>query len=171
MKGLCECGCGERTRVPRWSDRSHQIIRGEPLQYVYGHWTRPGKLIEIDSSTQCWNWLRAKRRGYGVVGLVGKTYYTHRLSYMIFRGPIPPDKQLDHLCRNPACLNPAHLEVVTHAENGRRGKHTRLSWETIHLIRSRVIGVYGEQTKLAKEFGVTPQHIGRIIKRKHWLIA
>lgn len=45
----------------------------------------------------------------------------HRAVYEALVGPIPPELELDHLCRNPACVNPAHLEPVTRKENVRRG--------------------------------------------------
>jgi hypothetical protein len=43
------------------------------------------------------------------------------VAYELFVGPIPEGLELDHLCRNPSCVNPAHLEAVTHRENVRRG--------------------------------------------------
>lgn len=50
----------------------------------------------------------------------GKTY-AHRWSYEHHVGPIPKGMELDHLCRNPKCVNPAHLEPVTRRENNLRG--------------------------------------------------
>lgn len=47
--------------------------------------------------------------------------YAHRLSYELFVGPIPDGYELDHLCRNRGCVNPAHLEAVTHRVNVLRG--------------------------------------------------
>lgn len=46
----------------------------------------------------------------------------HRLMFELHRGPIPTGLQIDHLCRQPLCVNPDHLEPVTSAENTRRGK-------------------------------------------------
>lgn len=59
--------------------------------------------------------------GYGEISYRGKTARAHRVSYELFIGPIPDGLQLDHLCRNRACIHPWHLEPVTQAENTRRG--------------------------------------------------
>lgn len=75
----------------------------------------------------CIEWEGARLpKGYGfftvVAGTRGKhSIYAHRLAYELLVGPIPPGFCIDHLCRNPSCVNPAHLEAVTHAENVRRG--------------------------------------------------
>lgn len=70
----------------------------------------------------CWVWTgRMQNRGYGLVRVDGKPALTHRVSYELHVGPIPDGLHIDHLCRNRACCNPAHLEPVTHRENVLRG--------------------------------------------------
>ena len=66
----------------------------------------------------CWTWLGPKdRKGYGRC----RNQAVHRIAYELLVGPIPAGLHIDHLCRNPACCNPTHLEPVTLVENARRG--------------------------------------------------
>ncbi|AMD43461.1 hypothetical protein ZC03_084 [Pseudomonas phage ZC03] len=58
--------------------------------------------------------------GYGRMSLEGQTVATHLVVYTHFYGYIPSRKQIDHLCKQRACCNPEHLELVTHLQNQRR---------------------------------------------------
>lgn len=80
------------------------------------------RMTRVDGNG-CWLWTGSINRptGYGVIGISGKTVFAHRASYMAFVGAIGEDREIDHLCRVRACVNPAHLEAVTHRENQRRG--------------------------------------------------
>lgn len=71
----------------------------------------------------CWLWNLSRneaRGGYGMAKVGGVTQWAHRLSYVAHVGSIPEGLELDHQCSVPACVNPAHLEPVTRAENNRR---------------------------------------------------
>ena len=77
---------------------------------------------KVDKTDSCWNWTGGTNgKGYGQFGINGKTKSVHRLSYEYTKGMIPKDLQIDHLCRNTLCVNPDHLEAVTHQENVQRG--------------------------------------------------
>lgn len=88
----------------------------------------------------CWFWTSSiDSKGYGRYYSKGKRHRAHRFAYQAIHGPIPAGLELDHLCRVRSCVNPTHLEAVTHRENARRspviGKTWRIKAEATHCIR------------------------------------
>lgn len=104
----------------------------------------PGSPFCIDSDTfrsaagrvlvegECWLWTGcvagkpdAEGRRYGYlkyrIGKQRKGIVVHRYFYAVVNGPIAGNLVLDHLCRNRLCVRPDHLELVSGAENQRRG--------------------------------------------------
>ena len=80
--------------------------------------------IEVNPAG-CWEFMGSLDKGYGVVGYhrddgIKATMRAHRAVYEDWIGPIPANHDLDHLCLNPRCVNPSHLEPVTRSENVRR---------------------------------------------------
>ena len=74
--------------------------------------------VRMGKADECWIWEGPKDRGgYGKHSEQHAIIYAHRWSYEHFKGPIPAGFQIDHLCRNRACVNPDHLEAVTKKVN------------------------------------------------------
>lgn len=83
--------------------------------------------VVIDLETGCWNWLGYCPRRYGVLSYQGQNINAHVFFYLTLKGEIPDGLEPDHLCRNKLCVNPDHLEPVTHAENMRRYWKTQIA--------------------------------------------
>jgi hypothetical protein len=81
------------------------------------------KAVKTDG---CWLWVGSiDRGGYGHFRHEGRLTKAHRVAYLTWVGPIPDGLELDHLCNIRHCINPAHLEAVTHKENMRRAADRR----------------------------------------------
>lgn len=75
----------------------------------------------IERTETCWLWRgQINPAGYGRIWGIGRRENAHRFVWMLMRGPIPAGLEIDHLCRVRNCVNPDHLEVVTHRENSLR---------------------------------------------------
>ncbi len=106
----------------------------------------------------CWPWVRkAAANGYGQLNNHGKHYYAHRVAYELAKGPIPPGLQIDHLCRNPRCVRPDHLEAVTGSENVRRGMLARGKWDDAPISRSLTPGERRIVAAIAE--GLSPKQV------------
>jgi hypothetical protein len=96
--------------------RCYRCARGTPTERF---WIAVGQ----PPATGCWPWRgKMHPEGYGQISVNGRPEWAHRLAYSLLVGRIPEGLQIDHLCRNRACVNPAHLEPVTARENTLRGE-------------------------------------------------
>lgn len=104
------------TRVPSQNDRILALLS----DHEFGSRLVPKIAIQASG---CWEWTGTRDSGrYGRISVPGDSGAgVHRVVYELVKGPIPEGLVLDHLCRNPPCVNPSHLEVVTHRENTLRG--------------------------------------------------
>jgi hypothetical protein len=95
------------------------------MAYKKGTYAPP--IPRLERSTRldengCWVWTASlSHDGYGQFCFRRRMRRVHRVTYELFKGPIPDGLVIDHLCRNLRCVNPEHLEAVTHKENTARG--------------------------------------------------
>ncbi len=114
---------------------------------------------------QCWVWTDVPNdMGYGVFGVGQKVVKAYRWSYEHFVKPIPDGLMPDHLCRNPPCVRPSHLEPVTNRENVLRGDRTKVSDEVAFALHARWLA--GEKIEaLALEAGTHRANLYKRFKR------
>jgi hypothetical protein len=140
-------------------------IKGEPQRYVKGHGgsRHPPVWDSVDKGhqTPCWIW-RGQRDKLGYAKRGGQ--YVHREMWKKEHGPVPKGLELDHLCRIPACVNPDHLEAVTHAENLRRGAGAKINYEIAEEIRSET----GSSREIGRRYGLHHSTIQAIQKGLSW---
>lgn len=141
-----------------------------------------------EPNTGCWLWEAATGRGgYGMFKVAGRTRGAHRVAWEIYVGPIKGGLSVLHRCDQPACVNPVHLFLGTHADNmadrenkgrtsrgarhreraarGENNGQAKLSAADVAAIKSS----HGlTQASLAREYGVSRQHVSRILSGKKW---
>lgn len=91
-----------------------------PVDPVSRFWPK----VQMGGPDECWVWTAGLTKGYGHFWDGDRGVYAHRWAYEDSFGRIPDGFVIDHLCREPRCVNPAHLEVVTQQENLLRGETT-----------------------------------------------
>ena len=128
---------------------------------------KPGRKrsIVIDPATGCHvAQAGVNHQGYPVYKHKGRRHSAARVVWMEQRGPIPDGLQIDHLCRNRACVNLDHLELVTCEENVRRSRVAKLDLATARMIReSSERGI-----DLARRYGVSQALVSLIRSGKVW---
>lgn len=119
----CECGCGNQVRNGKRFVRFHAakvVNRNSNLKWTLEKvtevfWTR------VRKTETCWIWEGYKdANGYGKASWNGRHMWSHRMAFILTRGYEPVGLDLDHLCKNPICCNPDHLDPVTHTVNVQR---------------------------------------------------
>jgi hypothetical protein len=114
----------------------------------------------------CWIWQGTKRsNGYGVTVYKGTQTTTHRVMYQICKGVLlAKDIEIDHTCNNRDCINPDHLEAVSHAENMSRGAKRRTTCRNGHEWNDK--NTYTSEVK-RKQGGTRIQRYCRLCRCQH----
>jgi hypothetical protein len=173
-EGFCQCGCGKKTRIAKHSNKAWGWVKGKPIRYVHGHQgVQTGPDYEVRDCgylTPCWVWLKSiANGGYGRVWDSGtkKHKRAHRVYYERLKGPIPEGLGPDHLCRNPPCINPDHMQLVPQATNVRRGAKAHLIIDdVVKMIAMRKSGI--QYKDIAIHFGQPISYVQSICKGKRW---
>ena len=121
------CVANNRRREAEAKREGRQLVRATPIERFW-------RTFKRDPSSGCWTWLGSLNAdGYGSFSIKKKRQGAHRFAYQALVGPIPEGLQLDHLCRNRACVNPSHLEPVTPKVNTLRSAAAQAT--KTHCIR------------------------------------
>lgn len=163
--GLCRCGCKKKPSKGYWW-RGH----GGAVKTVKAWSSDWYTVTDCGHPTPCWIWngYKDKERGYGKTRWKNRTFRAHIRSWLESGREIDDGMQLDHLCRQTACVNPDHLEQVTPTENMRRGSRTKLKIEQVREIRARYATGEESQEDLAQAFGVRQSNIWYIVTERTW---
>lgn len=139
----------------------------------------------VAKTDKCWNWTGATHKfGYGEFAYMNEWYRTHRFSYKLHFGDIPPNSHVLHRCDNPRCVNPDHLFLGSHTDNmrdmklkGRAHKTTSYFGERHHKSKLSAADVIAIRKKLkngtairalAREYCVNQGSIQGIDRGKNW---
>ena len=128
--------------------------------------TKESLLALAKPEGDCQIWQSTKRsNGYGVATYKGKQTTAHRVMFQVHHGvELSSELEVDHICSNRACINPLHLEAVSHAENMKRGLERRLTCRAGHPWDEQ--NTYTTEVK-RKQGGVRYQRFCRVCRAKH----
>lgn len=155
--------CGHETEVPRTRKKS---VNQRFWAHVHKH------------NSGCWHWIGPRNTsGYGQFTLKKKTLLAHRFSWLLHTGQEPGKHWVLHLCDNPRCVNPQHLQLGDRIENARqrtdrqrslsgpKNPRAKLTKEDVWKIRAAYVPYKYTLKQLAARYGVGQTIIRRVVKR------
>ncbi len=174
--GMCFCGCGNRTNRATCTNTPRGVRVGQFSRYCPNHSvdnkpeavqkrveSRIERGVEAGFDTPCWAWRGyVGVNGYGQIGIRGKRYLAHRVVWQREHGSIPEGLELDHLCRNTICVNPNHLEPVTHRENSSRAMLKITPEFMARVVEMKATGKYSIRA-IGRTLGVSHHTVRRAL--------
>lgn len=139
--------------------------------------------VDVDPNTGCWNWnrsRRAKNSPYAQGHMWGKTWNMHKLSYILWKGSVPDGMVVRHICNNPICCNPEHLQIGTQMDNvldcmmadrhckGTRNGNAKLSERQVLEIAFKYYANIANMSQLGSDYGISRVAVRYIINGKLW---
>lgn len=118
----------------------------------------------------CWVWTAGKQQGYGRVRYEGKNRLAYVVSWILAgnKPTVFPETQLDHLCKNRACIRPSHLEVVNNKTNSQRSRKSTLNPELVQQIRRLYESGNFTYRSLAKHLKVGKGAVDFVLRGLTW---
>jgi len=132
-----------------------------------------------EPNSGCWLWDGPiDRFGYGRFRLGKRKIRTHRLSYELHNGPIPPDRYVLHSCDIPCCTNPDHLRLGSLIDNvadkvlrNRQARGTMYPWAKLtdeDVLCIRAAKGHRTHREMAAAYGVSKAVITNILNGRKW---
>jgi hypothetical protein len=139
-----------------------------PLAERFWPKTEPATDLSPNGMAGCIVWTGALTDGYGLI-YVGPGRYAraHRAAWELSDRDLTEGLELDHLCRRRACVNVDHLELVTCAENLRRGARTKLTTARVAEIRYLFDAGWNRQA-IADAYGISHSYVHNLGRGRRW---
>lgn len=130
---------------------------GQTLRPLVTHVRNASLLEKLEARTikgdGCWIWTGSTSSGYGELTFNGRSIYAHRAWFEVIRGEVPAGMVVDHICHQPLCCNPGHLQAVTPKQNNEnrlganKNSQSGIRGVTFDKRRKRWVGKVGHDSR------------------------